>query len=66
MSLISGLILASMDKKAEEKDSRRLNQNNDQVIKLADIKDFPFNFWMVCLICIAYYCAIFPFIALGK
>lgn len=65
MSLICALILGYMDKRAE----RILQRNNNpsgQVPKLTDIFTFKPPFWMVSVICVAYYVAIFPFIALGQ
>ncbi|XP_037817132.1 LOW QUALITY PROTEIN: major facilitator superfamily domain-containing protein 1-like [Lucilia sericata] len=65
MSLICALILGWMDKRAE----RILQRNNNpsgEIAKLSDITTFKVTFWMVSIICVAYYVAIFPFIALGK
>lgn len=54
-----------MDKRAQ-----RITMRNDnpggEIAKLSDITTFKMSFWMVSLICVAYYVAIFPFIALGK
>lgn len=36
-----------------------------EVIHLSDVKDFPATLWLIFIICVAYYVAIFPFIALG-
>ncbi|KAK2573793.1 Major facilitator superfamily domain-containing protein 1 [Acropora cervicornis] len=36
-----------------------------EVIRLSDVKDFPLTLWLIFIICVAYYVAIFPFIALG-
>lgn len=68
LSLGCALLLAWMDKKAEKETQRRNQQDGTggEVIKMSDVKHFPVNFWMVCVVCIAYYVAIFPFIALGK
>lgn len=66
-SLICALILAWMDKRAEKKlDENQSNGENEEPVKLTDIKDFTCSFWLVTVICVAYYVAIFPFIALGK
>ncbi|EDV40570.1 uncharacterized protein Dana_GF23860 [Drosophila ananassae] len=65
MSLICALILGWMDKRAE----RILQRNSNpagQIPKLTDIFTFKAPFWMVSIICVAYYVAIFPFIALGQ
>lgn len=65
MSLICALILGWMDKRAE----RILQRNSNaagHIPKLTDIFTFKAPFWMVSIICVAYYVAIFPFIALGQ
>lgn len=65
MSLFCALALGWMDKRAQ-----RILQRNDnpggEVAHLSDVKTFKVTFWMVSVICVAYYVAIFPFIALGK
>lgn len=65
MSFICALLLGWMDKRAQ-----RILQRNDnpggEIAKLTDVKTFKITFWMVSIICVAYYVAIFPFIALGK
>jgi len=64
-SLLCALILGYMDKRAE----RILQRNNNpsgQIPKLTDVFTFKAPFWMVSIICVAYYVAIFPFIALGQ
>ena len=38
---------------------------SDEVIRIRDVKDFKFSFWLLCIICVAYYVAVFPFIGLG-
>lgn len=65
MSFISALILGWMDRKAE-KVLRRLDNAGGEVPQLSDMKTFKVSFWMVSVVCVAYYVAIFPFIALGK
>lgn len=65
VSFISALLLGWMDQRAQ-----RILQRNDnpggEVARLSDVKTFKISFWMVSVICVAYYVAIFPFIALGK
>lgn len=65
MSFACALMLGWMDRRAQ-----RILERNDnpggEVAKLSDIKTFKITFWMVSVICVAYYVAIFPFIALGK
>ncbi|XP_053978174.1 major facilitator superfamily domain-containing protein 1-like isoform X2 [Hylaeus anthracinus] len=64
-SMICACVVGIMDKRAERL-LRRGEGEEAQVVSLTDIKDFRLIFWLVALICIAYYVAIFPFIALGK
>ncbi|KAG5320707.1 MFSD1 protein, partial [Pseudoatta argentina] len=65
MSMICACALGFMDKRAERL-LRRGEGQEPQVVSLKDVKDFKPIFWLIALICIAYYVAIFPFIALGK
>ncbi|XP_037718950.1 major facilitator superfamily domain-containing protein 1 [Drosophila subpulchrella] len=65
MSMICALILGWMDKRAERILQRNTNPAG-QVPKLTDVFSFKPPFWMVSVICVAYYVAIFPFIALGQ
>ena len=64
MSLLSGLILGYLDKRA----NRILKKTGQagEVIRFSDVKDFPATFWLMSVICVAYYVAIFPFIGLGQ
>uniref|UniRef100_A0A673WXW8 Lysosomal dipeptide transporter MFSD1 n=1 Tax=Salmo trutta TaxID=8032 RepID=A0A673WXW8_SALTR len=64
-SLVCALVLGYLDKRAE----RILNKEQGgtgEVIKLTDVKDFPFQLWLIFIICVGYYVAIFPFIGLGQ
>ncbi|XP_056329392.1 major facilitator superfamily domain-containing protein 1 isoform X1 [Danio aesculapii] len=64
-SLICALVLGFLDKRAE----RILNKEQGktgEVIKLTDVKDFSVSLWLIFIICVAYYVAIFPFIGLGQ
>lgn len=54
-----------MDKRAQ-RILRRVDNANGEVAQLSDITTFKITFWMVSVICVAYYVAIFPFISLGK
>lgn len=65
MSLMCTLILGWMDKRAS-KILKRSSNNTEEIARLSDIKTFKPTFWLVSVICVAYYVAIFPFIALGK
>ena len=72
-SLICSLILGIMDEHRER--SQLVNEDDDgnkaskkaaEIIKLSDIKQFPVYFWLIAIICVAYYIAIFPFISISK
>lgn len=65
MSFICAVLLGWIDKRAQ----RILHRNDNasgEIAKLSDVKTFKVTFWMVSVICVAYYVAIFPFIAVGK
>ncbi|XP_066582726.1 lysosomal dipeptide transporter MFSD1-like isoform X2 [Prorops nasuta] len=64
-SFVCAIILGLMDKRAERL-LRRGEGQEPEIVRLKDVKDFKAIFWLVAVICIAYYVAIFPFIALGK
>ncbi|XP_034947217.1 major facilitator superfamily domain-containing protein 1-like isoform X2 [Chelonus insularis] len=64
-SLTCCSILGLMDRRTE-KLLRRGHGEQREVVKLTDVKYFRGIFWLIALICVAYYVAIFPFIALGK
>ncbi|KAL0894850.1 hypothetical protein ABMA27_013365 [Loxostege sticticalis] len=65
-SLICGLLLGWMDYRAEKILNRQEEAANKEPFHLKDVLHFKSIFWMVSVICVAYYLAIFPFIALGK
>jgi len=67
MSFICSLALAWMD--------RRRNcllgitepgGSEGEVAKISDVKSFPVAFWFLCIACLAYYGAIFPFVSLAQ
>lgn len=35
-------------------------------VHIKDIFTFPLSFWLLSVVCLAYYVAIFPFISLGQ
>lgn len=65
MSFVCALILGWMDKRAQRL-LRRNDNPSGEIAKLTDVKTFKITFWMISIICVAYYVAVFPFIALGK
>ncbi|XP_074887403.1 lysosomal dipeptide transporter MFSD1 isoform X5 [Buteo buteo] len=64
-SLTCALILAYLDKRAEKLLCKEQGKTGE-VIKLTDVKDFSFSLWLIFVICVCYYAAVFPFIGLGK
>ncbi|XP_053662029.1 major facilitator superfamily domain-containing protein 1-like isoform X2 [Anopheles marshallii] len=66
MSMICALLLGWMDRRAARILKRNDSAPGGEVAKLSDVRTFQVSFWMVTVICVAYYVAIFPFIALGK
>ncbi|OQR73863.1 major facilitator superfamily domain-containing protein 1-like [Tropilaelaps mercedesae] len=64
-SLICALILAIFDKRAERILNREGNTTGETV-NIRDVMYFPVNFWILCIICVTYYVAIFPFISFGS
>ena len=64
LSLTAGLTMAYFDKRA----SRILGKNDAKTgeeIHLSDLKDFPLSAWIIFIVCVTYYVAVFPFIGLG-
>ncbi|XP_043288687.1 major facilitator superfamily domain-containing protein 1-like [Venturia canescens] len=64
-SMLCTTALTLMDKRAERL-LKRGHGEEAEIVRLSDVKDFKAVFWLITVICIAYYMAIFPFIALGK
>ncbi|CAF4758068.1 unnamed protein product [Pieris macdunnoughi] len=65
-SLLCGLILGFMDHRAEKILERSEQHSNEPPFRMLDILNFKTVYWLLTIICVAYYVAIFPFIALGK
>lgn len=65
LSMFCALILGVLDKRAE-RILRRNEEVTGDVVRLTDVKDFKATFWLVTLICVTYYVAIFPFIFLAQ
>ncbi|KAL4220565.1 Major facilitator superfamily domain-containing protein 1 [Mactra antiquata] len=64
LSLICALALGYFDKRAD-RILKRASVSSDEVIRIKDVRYFGFKFWLLCVICVAYYVAVFPFIGLG-
>nr|KAF6478110.1 major facilitator superfamily domain containing 1 [Molossus molossus] len=65
LSLICALALAYLDQRAERILHKEQGRTGE-VIKLTDVKDFSLPLWLIFVICVCYYVAVFPFIGLGK
>jgi len=65
MSFICACILGYMDKRANRILRKDLAETGE-VVRLKDVISFPLAFWLLSVICLAYYVAIFPFISLGQ
>uniref|UniRef100_A0AAY4DZK8 Lysosomal dipeptide transporter MFSD1 n=1 Tax=Denticeps clupeoides TaxID=299321 RepID=A0AAY4DZK8_9TELE len=65
LSLICALVLGCLDRRAE-KILNKAEGKTGEVIKLKDVKNFPLELWLIFIICVGYYVAIFPFIGLGQ
>uniref|UniRef100_A0A8C6SDZ8 Lysosomal dipeptide transporter MFSD1 n=1 Tax=Neogobius melanostomus TaxID=47308 RepID=A0A8C6SDZ8_9GOBI len=65
LSLFCALVLGALDKRAERILHKEQGKTGE-VIKLTDVKDFPVSLWLIFIVCVGYYVAIFPFIGLGQ
>lgn len=65
LSFICALILSFFDWRAEKILNKTAGQTNE-VVHFKDIKDFPATFWLITVVCVTFYGAIFPFIGLGS
>ncbi|KAB7502962.1 Major facilitator superfamily domain-containing protein 1 [Armadillidium nasatum] len=64
-SLACALILGMLDRRRTT--VLRLNESSTgEKIQLKDILSFPLSFWLISVVCVTYYVAIFPFIGLAK
>lgn len=66
MSLVSAICLGLLKREEEQNVNNSPNTPAPEVVRITDVKDFNITFWLIAVICIAYYVAIFPLIALGK
>uniref|UniRef100_A0A8D1YII1 Lysosomal dipeptide transporter MFSD1 n=1 Tax=Sus scrofa TaxID=9823 RepID=A0A8D1YII1_PIG len=65
LSLVCALALAYLDQRAERILHKEQGKTGE-VIKLTDVKDFSLPLWLIFIICVCYYVAVFPFIGLGN
>ena len=64
-SFLCGVVIALLDKRAATI-LRRESSSTGEVIRISDVRYFPVSFWLISIICVTYYAAVFPFIAVGK
>jgi len=64
MSFVCSVILGWMDKRAD-RILKKSAAETGEVVRLKDVIGFPLSFWLLSVICLAYYVAIFPFVSLG-
>ncbi|VVC26875.1 Major facilitator superfamily,Major facilitator superfamily domain [Cinara cedri] len=65
LSLLSALLLAWQDKRAEKLLHFRV-LDATEVVQIKDTKNLPKIFWLVMLIIVCYYSTIFPLVVLGE
>ncbi|XP_017770005.1 PREDICTED: major facilitator superfamily domain-containing protein 1-like [Nicrophorus vespilloides] len=65
ISMVCSMILGCLDKRAD-RILRRNEHSTGEVVKLSVVTEFPITFWLLSVVCVAYYVAIFPFIANGQ
>ncbi len=69
MSFICSLFLAWMDGhrldviNALEEDGKK---KEDEAVHFSELFKLPGKFWVLCVICVSYYVAVFPFVSLGQ
>ena len=65
LSLLCAVVLGFMDRR-RDKLLRKSISKNEETVSLGDILTFPLSFWLLSVVCLAYYVAVFPFISLGQ
>ena len=55
-----------MDKRAQRILNRGGGVESSESFGWRTIFTFPLRFWLLCIICVSYYVAIFPFVSLGQ
>eukprot|EP00093_Oithona_nana_P014307 14307.XXX_1090838_1092743_1 [CDS] Oithona nana genome sequencing. len=66
MSFVCAVILGLMDKRAERILKKASVTDTGETFTFRDVLSFPTSFWLLSIVCLAYYVAIFPFISLGQ
>mmetsp|Transcript_1615 Transcript_1615/g.4403 ORF Transcript_1615/g.4403 Transcript_1615/m.4403 type:complete len:498 (+) Transcript_1615:66-1559(+) len=66
LSFISGLTFAWLDFRHERVMGLPKEMTNSRKVNFKDVKDFPITYWILDLICSAFYITIFAFIAIAS
>eukprot|EP00794_Sanderia_malayensis_P005634 gene5634-6330_t len=64
LSLFCALMMAYFDRRAS-RILKKEDAKTGEVVRITDVKDFPMSAWLIFIICVSYYVAVFPFISLG-
>ncbi|XP_063721865.1 major facilitator superfamily domain-containing protein 1-like [Symsagittifera roscoffensis] len=64
-SFMCGVIMWILDSRAA-RILKRKDAGTGEVIRITDVGNFPASFWLLSIICVMFYSAVFPFIAVGK
>jgi len=63
-SLLANIVYIILDRRGEQYLELEEVGTEDKIV-FSDIRTFPASYWMVCLLCVTFYSAIFPFTALS-
>ncbi|KAK2188278.1 hypothetical protein NP493_137g03023 [Ridgeia piscesae] len=66
MSLLCTFAVAYFDKRSERILRKKEVIAAAEPMRLKDMIDFQLGVWLLCIICVAYYVTVFPFIGLGQ
>ncbi|XP_075239114.1 lysosomal dipeptide transporter MFSD1-like [Convolutriloba macropyga] len=64
-SFMCGVAMWILDARAARVLKRKKEETGEN-IRITDVRYFPVSFWVLSIICVMYYSAVFPFIAVGK
>jgi nitrate/nitrite transporter NarK len=62
MSVVCALLFRFGEKRNR---AMRINPAEQQNMSLRDIRYFPLELWLICAICLLFYCSVFPFISIA-
>ncbi|KAI0214202.1 Major facilitator superfamily domain-containing protein 1 [Lamellibrachia satsuma] len=66
MSLLCTVAVAYFDKRADRILKKKQHVSAAEPMRLKDMVNFRLSVWLLCIICVAYYVTVFPFIGLGQ